>query len=428
MSTRCKPITQNLWGLKKLSLHVVVLLVVACLVVPSMAVAQSSKAVVEAVLFYSPNCGHCHMVINEVLMPMVDEYGDQLQIMGIDTSQPGGSQLYQAAIEHYQVPPQRRGVPTLIIGDVVLVGSGEIPEQFPTLVEQGLAAGGIGPPDIPGLAQMLAQAQDEPAPTSAPPETATPAPTLTAISLPAVTPVSTLTAVPLPTATPAATLTAVPLPTATPAPSPTDVSAPSMLTVGKDEIVLTEDQDPPSDPAGSALAGVVLAGLVLACMYAARRMALARQSLLRLCSRDSVAYAKTWAIPLLTVLGLIVAAYLAYVETNHVEAVCGPVGKCNIVQTSAYAKILGIPVAVLGVLNYLAIGVLWAGQRHQARWLANLSALGLLGLTLFGVLFSIYLTCLELFVIHAICAWCLGSAVITMLVMFLVVGSITEEK
>jgi uncharacterized membrane protein len=127
------------------------------------------------------------------------------------------------------------------------------------------------------------------------------------------------------------------------------------------------------------------------------------------------------------VLGLGVAAYLAYVETNQVKAVCGPIGECNIVQTSDYARILGIPVAVLGVLNYLVIGVLWAGQRLPARRWANLSALGLLGLTFFGVLFSIYLTCLELFVIHAICAWCLCSAVVTMLTMFLVAGSITGK-
>jgi uncharacterized membrane protein len=128
------------------------------------------------------------------------------------------------------------------------------------------------------------------------------------------------------------------------------------------------------------------------------------------------------------VLGLVVAAYLAYVETNQVKAVCGPVGECNIVQTSEYARILGIPVAVLGVLNYLAIGVLWAGQTYLARRWANLSGLGLLGLTFFGVLFSIYLTCLELFVIHAICAWCLCSAIVTMLTMFLVAGSMKGKS
>jgi uncharacterized membrane protein len=104
-----------------------------------------------------------------------------------------------------------------------------------------------------------------------------------------------------------------------------------------------------------------------------------------------------------------------------VEVVCGPIGECNFVQSSPYARILGIPVAVLGVLHYLAIGALWAGQRHPSRRWARLSVLGLLALTLFGTLFSIYLTCLELFVVRAICTWCLGSAVATTILMILIV-------
>jgi hypothetical protein len=79
-------------------------------------------------------------VINEVLLPMLDEYGDQLQVVGIDTYQAAGSQLYQAAIEQYQISPERRGVPALVIHDVVLVGSQEIPDRFPALVKEGLAA------------------------------------------------------------------------------------------------------------------------------------------------------------------------------------------------------------------------------------------------------------------------------------------------
>jgi uncharacterized membrane protein len=120
-----------------------------------------------------------------------------------------------------------------------------------------------------------------------------------------------------------------------------------------------------------------------------------------------------------------VSIYLAYVEISHVQAVCGPVGECNIVQASPYAQILGIPIAVLGILNYLAILVLWRVQRYAGGRLVKLSAFGLLGLTLAGTLFSIYLTCLELFVIRAVCAWCLSSAVITTLLMLLAAIPIT---
>jgi uncharacterized membrane protein len=289
------------------------------------------------------------------------------------------------------------------------VGGGEIPEQFPTLFEEGLAAGVIDWPDIPGLAEMLSTAETESSPTATPPETASP------VATPAATPATT---------TPPSSPTAQPQATTTPLPSPTTVPAPPVLTVGEDEIRPGKAPEPSPDPLGFALAGVVLAGMMLAFGYAARRVTMTRRHLCRL-NRNPVARAETWAIPLLFMAGLGVAAYLAYVEVKQVAAVCGPVGECNIVQGSAYALLLGVPVAVWGVLNYLAVGALWAGQRYLPdRW-ANLSALGLLGLTLFGVLFSIYLTCLELFVIRAVCAWCLSSAVITTSVMLLVVVPVT---
>jgi uncharacterized membrane protein/glutaredoxin len=393
---------------------IIILLIVVIVMTPLTVAAQSSdEPAVKAVLFYSPTCPHCHTVINEVLVPMLNEHGKQLQIVGIDTSQLGGAQLYQATIERYQVPSERRGVPTLVVGDVVLVGGGEIPAQFPTLFEEGLAAGGIDWPDIPGLAEMLSVTETEPSPTATSPETATP--------------VSTWAATAPATATPLSSPTAMPQATTALLPSPTAVPAPSVLTVGEDEIRPGEAQEPSPDPPGFALAGVVLVGMVAAFGYAAWRVTLARRHLFRL-SRNPVARARTWAVPILILLGLGVATYLAYVEVKHVEAICGPVGECNIVQGSDYALLLGVPVAVWGVLNYLAVGVLWTGQRYlPGRW-ANLSAMGLLGLTLFAVLFSIYLTCLELFVIRAICIWCLSSAVITTMVTLLVVVPATKGE
>jgi hypothetical protein len=137
------------------------------------------QPVVRAVFFQSPSCGHCHYVIEEVLPPLLEKYGEQLQIIGINVSQPAGQQFYQAAIAHFRIPEGRRGVPTLIIGDAVLVGSGEIPAQFPVLIDQWLAAGGIDWPAIPGLREALAASDTPPqpaptevAPTSVPQEPA----------------------------------------------------------------------------------------------------------------------------------------------------------------------------------------------------------------------------------------------------------------
>ena len=125
-------------------------------------------------------------------------------------------------------------------------------------------------------------------------------------------------------------------------------------------------------------------------------------------------------IPGLVIIGLGVAGYLAYVEMQAVPAVCGPVGDCNAVQTSSYAKLFGVlPVGVLGIIGYVAILVAWLWGHFRSDRLADYAPLGVLGLTAFGVLFSVYLTYLELFVIRAICMWCLASAVIMTLLMLL---------
>jgi uncharacterized membrane protein len=178
---------------------------------------------------------------------------------------------------------------------------------------------------------------------------------------------------------------------------------------------------------GFALAGVILLGMIAATAYVAWRLVAARQCIVKL-DRSLPSSAHTWAVPILALLGLGVAVYLAYVEIVHVEAICGPVGECNIVQSSPYAQVLGIPIAVLGMLNYLGVIVLWVVQKYAGGRLAFFSALGLLGLTLFGTIFSIYLTCLELFVIRAVCAWCLSSAVITTVLMLLVAIPITGKE
>ncbi|MCL4562143.1 MAG: hypothetical protein M1281_16220 [Chloroflexi bacterium] len=59
---------------------------------------EAENSVVQAILFYSPSCPHCRQVIQEGLTPLLDRYGEQLEIAGIDTSTPGGSALFEAAI------------------------------------------------------------------------------------------------------------------------------------------------------------------------------------------------------------------------------------------------------------------------------------------------------------------------------------------
>jgi uncharacterized membrane protein len=108
----------------------------------------------------------------------------------------------------------------------------------------------------------------------------------------------------------------------------------------------------------------------------------------------------------LAVAGLVVAAYLTYVHYADAEAVCvGGGGACERVQTSEYAKLAGIPVAVLGLTGYGAIAVASLLRGERAILAASTLALG-------GAGFSAYLTYLELFVIDAICQWCVFSALL----------------
>lgn len=134
------------------------------------------RPVVRAVLFWMDGCPHCHEVINNVLPPLQQKYGDKLNIHLIEVkSQQDVDQLYQLAAA-LNVPKQNVGVPFLVIRDKVLVGSAQIAGELPGLIEKHLAAGGVDYPNLPGMADLLPTAA--PRPTTAQPQitaTATPA-------------------------------------------------------------------------------------------------------------------------------------------------------------------------------------------------------------------------------------------------------------
>ena len=118
-------------------------------------VSAQSGATVNAVLFFSPTCPHCEQVVTYDLPPLQEKYGAALRILMIDVTSPEGQSLYQAAVTYYEIPDERLGVPTLIVDGQIMVGSGEIPSEFPALIEAGLAAGGVDFPPIPGLDVLL---------------------------------------------------------------------------------------------------------------------------------------------------------------------------------------------------------------------------------------------------------------------------------
>ena len=117
---------------------------------------------------------------------------------------------------------------------------------------------------------------------------------------------------------------------------------------------------------------------------------------------------------LLALVGLFVAVYLTLFKIGVIGQLVCAAGSCETVQTSRWAIFMGAPVAAWGIGFYVAVLALAiAGTTERWEDSPRLSLVMLL-VTGWGALFSLWLTSLELFVIHAICQWCVGSAVIAL--------------
>ncbi len=375
------------------------ILIILAIIVPIAAPASADDGpVVQAVLFYSPSCGHCHKIIQEdlpllyekhnsheewfvlgeppgeetsELPPIVGLMGDTLQILYINVATPLGSELFGNALLAFEVPETRYGVPNLFIGETELVGSLEIPELLPGLIDEALEQGGVAWPDIPGLEEAIEAMVplEELEPTAEADGDGTP--------------------------TAAGNQTEV-APTGEPSPTQgVDFTADNLTVSQKFQL----------DPVGNSLSVVILIGMIVSLVVMGFRWRDQKKTKARLKLH--------WAVPLLALLGLVVAGYLAFIESTGGEAVCGPVGDCNTVQQSEYAMLFGvISVGLLGMLSYIAILSAWLIDRWGSEQLADLAKIAIFAMTFVGTLFSIYLTFLEPFVIGATCAWCLTSAVV----------------
>jgi uncharacterized membrane protein len=117
------------------------------------------------------------------------------------------------------------------------------------------------------------------------------------------------------------------------------------------------------------------------------------------------------AMVALAAVGLGVATYLTVIHYAGIKPLCGKSGGCEIVQSSKYSKVAGVPVALIGLIGYIAIlGSLLARETEASRLAAAVLVLG-------GFGFSGYLTYRELYSIHHICPWCVSSAVILTLLL-----------
>ena len=109
-------------------------------------------------------------------------------------------------------------------------------------------------------------------------------------------------------------------------------------------------------------------------------------------------------------IGLTASAYLTWAKITHQNVVCiEGMGDCNIVNSSSYAEWRGIPIALIGMIGYLLILALLVLYKNGKSF-NRLIPITLFCFTLFGAMYSFYLTYIEIFRIHALCQWCLISA------------------
>jgi len=126
-------------------------------------------------------------------------------------------------------------------------------------------------------------------------------------------------------------------------------------------------------------------------------------------------------------LGIVVSGYLASKRLTGGSLACTRWAQCDVVNNSLYSKFLGIPVSFIGLGAYLlllalALAALWTAGRTQ-RQILLLSLL----LSLGGVSFSVYLTYIEIYVIEALCSWCVASAIIITLLAILGVVNVLRS-
>ena len=347
-----------------------------------------SNPVVRAVLFHSATCHYCDQVMQEVLPDLFSTYndrmewfyvpdengratvglpdvvelrGDTFQLMFVNANTEFAATVVFEWARTSGVSINELRLPFLLMGDQHLMGLDEVSGLLPGMIDEGIEKGGVDWPELASLKGVLDK----------------------------------LTPVPDPDSEGGAKIRLPPAPGAG---------------YYRKSVSIVEKIS--RDPFGNTLSIIVLSLMVLSII-----------GIIIYARRGDSFKENQWAslaIPVLAVIGAAVSAYLTVGETTGGELSCGPVGDCNAVQESPYSTLFGfLPVALLGLGGYIAIIVAWFLKQLTGGRLSQAAAIGLFIISALGMLFSIYLTTLEPFVIGATCLWCLSSAVIITLLTWL---------
>ncbi len=148
--------SRRAWSLKLL-LALLLLTITSAWAAPGAPAHAQGTSTVRMVYFYATDCDHCMAIIEELLQPLQTEYGERMEIKMVEISDPRGYELMIEAEEIFGVSSQERGLPTLVIDGVALIGEDEIRSQLPCMLDTCLAAGGTSWPDIPGLDEVAGE-------------------------------------------------------------------------------------------------------------------------------------------------------------------------------------------------------------------------------------------------------------------------------
>jgi uncharacterized membrane protein len=129
---------------------------------------------------------------------------------------------------------------------------------------------------------------------------------------------------------------------------------------------------------------------------------------------------------ILSIIGLLVAIYMTIFKLTNNESMCIGNSGCSVVNASGYSEVNGIPVAVIGVIGYLAIlSTLWL-ERKPGFFKTNGSMI-LFGLSLTGFLFTVWLIFVEVALIKALCPFCITSQVMMTAIFILSVVRVVRQ-
>lgn len=132
-------------------------------------------------------------------------------------------------------------------------------------------------------------------------------------------------------------------------------------------------------------------------------------------------------IPILGIVGIGISSYLTYVHYEGVSAICLGITHCDVVLSSPYSVMWGIPLSIPGLVMYGTLTTLGFWQLRAEKESQSLLALEIYMIALAGILFTAYLYYLEIFVIHAFCTWCVASSIVLATILVLSLNNLNAS-